>query len=291
MTVTVAATIGIIWTEPAFSWDSTNTSVFAVSVSTRDIWTPVLLNPLAIDTDELLIEMPSQVRVHHTGKIQTVQKFTITVSCSFNMEWFPFDEQTCLFPIMPHNADSANLNTLPDPEPAITLRITDEHAQGDWSWERVTPRLIVNEVDINEDVPKKLTYVSFERLPCLRSGYSSSRRHPAKKYPTSSPSSSPPLCSCPRSATPCPRDKSKNKTYNISTIPQPKSSSTQFHKPFEELNNTTPEPMRLTTEFHSPIAQQHNTTAQELNNTIPQPKSSTAQFHSPISQQHNLSAQ
>ncbi|GFR62183.1 acetylcholine receptor subunit alpha-like 2 [Elysia marginata] len=169
MTVTVSATLSVIWHEPAFTWDSTNTSVFVVSVSTNDIWTPILMNPLTIDSDDLIIDMPSQLRVHHTGKIHTVQKFTITVSCSFDMEWFPFDEQICLFPIMPYNGDSANLNTLPDPDADMAIRIDGEDNQGDWSWEKVTPKLTFNDVEVNTDLTKNMTFVSFEVLMKRRS--------------------------------------------------------------------------------------------------------------------------
>ncbi|GFR84299.1 hypothetical protein ElyMa_005995700 [Elysia marginata] len=45
-TVSVAALIAVGWDEPAFAWDPTNESIFAIGVSSTDIWTPCLVNTL-----------------------------------------------------------------------------------------------------------------------------------------------------------------------------------------------------------------------------------------------------
>ena len=49
MTVTVAASIAVGWSEPAFAWDVTDDDVDSVSVFARDVWTPTIVNSLVRD--------------------------------------------------------------------------------------------------------------------------------------------------------------------------------------------------------------------------------------------------
>ncbi|KAK3778178.1 hypothetical protein RRG08_007416 [Elysia crispata] len=161
MTVAISATVSIGWKEPSFAWDPTNHSIMALTVSAHDVWTPVLINSLSINTDDLVINMPPLLRIYHTGEIQTVTMVTMTVSCSFDMEWFPFDEQTCAFPFIPFNADSANVNTVSGLGPHVFLGF-DNESKADWTWEEVIPRQANSLVQIRENIVKNYSYVSFE---------------------------------------------------------------------------------------------------------------------------------
>ncbi|RUS70363.1 hypothetical protein EGW08_021877 [Elysia chlorotica] len=169
MTVTIAATLSIYWIEPSFTWDASNNSIVTVSVSTEDIWTPTLLNILSISSDDLVISMPPFVRIYNTGQIQTLNMVTMTVSCSFDMEWFPFDEQTCSFPFLPFNAESANVNTVSVQGSQIFLGSPDRSTRADWTWESVTPVQTSSGVMISGGAPKNYSFVNFEVVMKRRS--------------------------------------------------------------------------------------------------------------------------
>ncbi|KAK3770222.1 hypothetical protein RRG08_007411, partial [Elysia crispata] len=160
MTVTISATLALGWSEPAFAWDLVTSNITAVSVSIHDIWAPVLANPLSTNSDDITIEMPPSVKILHTGEIQLVKKVTVTVHCAFDMEWFPFDEQRCLFPFMPYNADSANVNTRSNQQAHLTIGPGDEETDADWTWLAVVPIDSLYTNDINAQ--KNFTFTTFQ---------------------------------------------------------------------------------------------------------------------------------
>ncbi|GFO23687.1 neuronal acetylcholine receptor subunit alpha-2 [Plakobranchus ocellatus] len=170
MTVTVAATIYIQWEEPVFSWNpAENGSIGSISVASSDIWTPILVNTRTIDTEDIYIQMPPILRVDFSGMIRSVQIVTLTASCSFDMEWYPFDDQICYFDFYPFNGENAIINTLYAPN--LMADIIEAKDKSEWTCEEVTHTQIESAIELEGVQLKSFEFTRFKVLMKRRSAF------------------------------------------------------------------------------------------------------------------------
>ena len=98
------------WTEERISWDSLNfNNISSISVAPEDIWCPKLFILQAADSVADIGNASIQPRVYSNGSVTWNAGNVLKVSCSVNVAFFPFDQQSCEMGILTWDIQSEEL--------------------------------------------------------------------------------------------------------------------------------------------------------------------------------------
>jgi nicotinic acetylcholine receptor, invertebrate len=85
------------WVDPRLSWNYNATNISKISIPAKNIWLPDLYILNSIDSSGFLsIDDYLAVTVHPSGNVViNIPMTSLKTRCSLNIQYFPFDSQTC----------------------------------------------------------------------------------------------------------------------------------------------------------------------------------------------------
>ena len=95
--VSISSTITVDWRDQSMEWNPDNFGgVTKIQFSHKDMWKPSIAMPASLDGSPVL-ELPNDVMIDVTKKrnVQLVTPVQFSVTCSFDLSSYPFDQQTC----------------------------------------------------------------------------------------------------------------------------------------------------------------------------------------------------
>ncbi len=142
--VLVAKTrITMAWEDPSLVWSKSNhngTDIFIIPSS--KIWTPdiVMYNTAEADSKSAADIYKGRIRVSDTGKVTWISAVPIVASCSVNIKYFPFDEQSCtlIFGSISYTKHNLQLRFRKQPASSSDFKGSSYITNGQWQLKSLT---------------------------------------------------------------------------------------------------------------------------------------------------------
>lgn len=98
-TLTTIILIQQNWKNPILEWDKSKFNVIrSLRLATNDLWIPdtAIVNLASSENPSKSLIKSKYLSLSHNGQIKMTVTLKIKSTCSLNMKYFPFDQQTCL---------------------------------------------------------------------------------------------------------------------------------------------------------------------------------------------------